>query len=101
MLYQDYLKNISTVIDTVIRKKHKIYGKAIEVRRYVPPPPPKPVPTYSNRVFIKNISEKTTKDGLENFLEAKTNILPVGIEYGELEGTALVTFEEDVGQWMP
>ena len=86
------------MVDTVIRKKHKIDGKAIEVCRYVRPPPPKPVPTYSNRVFIKNISEKTTKDGLENFLEAKTNILPVGIEYGELEGTALVTFEEDVGQ---
>ena len=88
------------MVDTVIRQKHKIDGKAIEVRRYVPPPPPKPVPTYSNRVFIKNISEKTTKDVLEDFLEAKTklNIVPVGIEYGELEGTALVTFEEDVGQ---
>ena len=86
------------MIDTVIRKKHKIAGKPIEVRRYVQLSPPKPVPTYSNRVFIENISEKTTKDGLENFLEAKTNILPVGIEYGELEGTALVTFEEDVGQ---
>lgn len=66
--------------------------------RYVPPPPPKPVPMYSNKVFITNISEKTTKDGLENFLEAKTNITPASIEYGELEGTALITFEEDIGQ---
>ncbi|XP_062581102.1 protein mono-ADP-ribosyltransferase PARP14-like isoform X2 [Saccostrea cucullata] len=85
-----------SVIENVLRKRHKIDGTAIEVCRYVPPPPPKPVPMYSNKVFIKNISEKTTKDGLENFLEAKTGITPTSIEYGELEGAALVTFEEDL-----
>nr|XP_022346154.1 uncharacterized protein LOC111138466 isoform X2 [Crassostrea virginica] len=85
------------VVDMVIRKKqHKIDGKAIEVRRFVPPPPPNPKPTYSNKVFIKNISEKTTKHELIDFLEAKTCILPVSIEYGKLKRTALVTFGEDV-----
>ncbi|XP_056006138.1 protein mono-ADP-ribosyltransferase PARP14-like isoform X3 [Ostrea edulis] len=84
------------VMETVLRKKHKIEGTAIEVCRYVPPPPPKPVPMYPNKVFIKNLSDKTTKDGVENFLEAKTSTTPTSIEYGELEGTALVTFDENL-----
>lgn len=52
---------------------------------------------YFNKVFIKNISEKIIKDGLENFLEVKINIIFVSIEYGELEGTVFITFEEDIG----
>lgn len=89
---------VFTVIEQVLKKNHRINGTAIEVCRYVPPPPLKPVPVYSNKVLITNINEKTTKDGLENFLEAKTNITPVSIEYGELKGTVLITFEEDIGE---
>lgn len=66
--------------------------------RYIPHPQPKPVPMYPNKVFVTNISEKTNKLSLENFLEAKTNISPASIEYGKLEGTAIVTFEEDIGE---
>ena len=86
------------MVDTVVRYKHKVDGKAVEVCRYVQPPPPKPVPTYSNRVFIKDISEKTTQDGLKSFLKFITNMLPISIQYGELKGKALVTFKEDIGQ---
>lgn len=78
----------------VLKKKHIIDKTTIEVCRC----PPKPVPTCSNKVFLTNISEKTTRDGLENFLEAKANVTPVSIEYGELKGTALITFEKDIGQ---
>lgn len=79
----------------VLKKKHIIDETAIEVCRC----PPKPAPTCSNKVFLSNISEKTTRDGLENFLEAKANVIPVSIEYGTLRGTALITFEEDIGQF--
>lgn len=89
-----HLINFFSVIDMVLKKKHIIDKTAIEVRRC----PPKTVPTCSNKVFLTNISEKTTRDGLENFLEAKANVTPVSIEYGELRGTALITFEEDIGQ---
>lgn len=78
----------------VLKKKHIIDKTTIEVCRC----PPKPAPTCSNKVFLSNISEKTTRDGLENFLEAKANVTPVSIEYGELKGTALITFEKDIGQ---
>lgn len=54
---------------------------------------------YSNKVFVTNISKKTAQDDLANFLAVRTNmIIPVSIEYGELEGTALITFEEDIGK---
>lgn len=78
----------------VLKKKHIIDKTTIEVCRC----PPKPVPTCSNKVFLTNISAKTTRDGLENFLEAKANVTPVSIEYGELRVTALITFEKDIGQ---
>lgn len=78
----------------VLKKKHIIDKTTIEVCRC----PPKPVQTCSNKVFLTNISEKTTRDGLENFLEAKANVTPVSIEYGELRGIALITFEKDIGQ---
>lgn len=66
--------------------------------RYVLPPPTKPVSMYSNKVFITEINAKTTKSGLEYFLKDETNVTPVSIEYGELEGTAVVTFNQDIGQ---
>lgn len=78
----------------VLKKKHMIDKTAVDVCRF----PPKPAPTYSNKVFIANVSEKTTRDGLENFLEAKTNITPLSIEDGEIRGTALVSFEKDLGK---
>ncbi|XP_061194390.1 protein mono-ADP-ribosyltransferase PARP10-like [Saccostrea echinata] len=81
-----------SVTEDVLRIKHKIDGTAIEVCRYVSPPPPKPVQNYPNKVFIKNISENTTKDKLEKFLE-KVSLSPTRIEYGELEGSAIVTFD--------
>lgn len=76
----------------VLKKKHIIDKTAIEVCWC----PPKPVPSHSNKVFLTNISEKTTRDGLVNFLEAKANVTPFSIEYGELRGAALITFEEDI-----
>jgi hypothetical protein len=90
--------NVFAVIENVLQRKHKIDGTPLEVCRYFPPPPPNPVPMYPNKVFITNLNDRTTKDGLENFLEAKTSITPTSIEYGELEGTALVTFDRNLGQ---
>lgn len=97
--YVDNKKTPFQVIEKVLKKNHMINGTAIEVCRYVPPHPPKQVPMYSNKVFITEISEETIKDVLENFLKTETNVAPVSIEYGEQEGTALITFEEDIGEY--
>lgn len=86
-----------TAIETVLSKTHMIDGQVLDVRRYIPPPPPKPVPKYDNKIFITGINQMTTKDGLENFLEAKAKAIPEEVIFGEEEGTALVTFEEPPG----
>ncbi|CAC5372655.1 unnamed protein product [Mytilus coruscus] len=75
-------------------KNLRVDGQILNVKRYVPPPPPKPVPKYDDKVFITNISPTTTKDGLENFLENKSECIPEEIIFGEAEGTALVTFDQ-------
>ncbi|KAK3094887.1 hypothetical protein FSP39_007507 [Pinctada imbricata] len=85
-----------SVMESVLSKKHKIDGAHVEVIKYEPPPPPKPVPTYNNKVFIKNINPITSRDGLENFLEAKANAIPTDVVFGIEEGIALVTFEEEI-----
>ncbi|CAG2243958.1 unnamed protein product [Mytilus edulis] len=83
-----------SAIEAVMSKSLRVDGQTLNAKRYVAPPPPKPVPKYDNKVFITNISPTTTKDGLENFLEAKSKGIPEEIIFGEAEGTALVTFEE-------
>ncbi|KAK3095440.1 hypothetical protein FSP39_014712 [Pinctada imbricata] len=82
------------VAERVLSKKSlKLDGAELEVKLYKPPPPPKPVPMYENRVFINGFGPATTKDSLENFLEAKAHANVLDVTYGEEEGTALVTFE--------
>lgn len=54
---------------------------------------------YSDKVFIQGLNPSTTKDCLSNFLEAKSGSTSTDIVYGEEDGTALVTFEEDFGKY--
>ncbi|CAC5404075.1 unnamed protein product [Mytilus coruscus] len=83
-----------SAIEAVMSKRLRVNGQTLNAKRYVPSPPPKYVPKYKDKVFITNISPTTTKDGLENFLEAKSKGIPEEIIFGEAEGTALVTFEQ-------
>ncbi|XP_069139429.1 protein mono-ADP-ribosyltransferase PARP14-like isoform X2 [Argopecten irradians] len=82
------------VMNAVLSRRHKLDGATLEVAEYIPPPPPKPRPMYADKVLIKGKSPNTTKDGLENFLEAKTGITPKHVLHGEEEDVVLVTFEE-------
>lgn len=52
---------------------------------------------YPNRVLIKGFKPETTKEGLINYLEAKTGEDVIDVVYGQEEGTAIVTFEEFKG----
>jgi len=89
-----YFKISFLAIEVILSKSHKFDGQILEVKRYIPP---KYVPKYDNKVFLTNISPTTTKEGLENFLEAKSKVMPTEIIFGEAEGTALVTFENPPG----
>ncbi|KAJ8316973.1 hypothetical protein KUTeg_004877 [Tegillarca granosa] len=83
------------VIERVMEKEHKIDGALLQVSRYIPAPPPKPIPTYTDKFFISGLNPDTTRDCLLLFIEARVKHCPTGIIYGEQEGTALITFEEE------
>lgn len=85
------------VAKTIVDKTHKIDGCNLEVKLYVPP---KPRPTYDNRLLITGIKNTTTKDCLINYLEAKSSceIEESNVFYGEDEGTAVVYFKEMPGK---
>ena len=52
---------------------------------------------YPNRVLILNLNPETTKDGIINYLEAKTGDEVTDVAFGQEEGTMLVTFKELTG----
>ena len=52
---------------------------------------------YPNRVLIKGLNPETTKEGIINYLEAKTGDEVTDVVFGQEEGTVLVTFEEFKG----
>ena len=97
MSYDVYFKIKFLAIEVILSKSHKLDGRILEVKRYIPSPPPKPVPKYDNKFFLTNVSPTTTKEGFENFMEAKSKVMPTEIIFGEAEGTALVTFENPPG----
>lgn len=82
------------VAQSVIKKTHKVEACDLEVTLHKPP---KPKPYYLDRVLIKGLNPKTTKDGLFNFIEAKTGsaCIPSDAFYhAELEDVVLVTTEK-------
>ncbi|XP_061194415.1 protein mono-ADP-ribosyltransferase PARP14-like isoform X2 [Saccostrea echinata] len=78
-------------VERVLQRGHKVDGATLQVKLYQPP---KPVPMYQDRVLIKGFNPETSKDGLINFLEAKSGEDVKDVVYGQEEGTAMVTFEE-------
>lgn len=57
-----------------------------------------PQPCYDQKILIKGLAPETTKDGLCNFLEAKTGINVLAVSYHEDEDDIkMVTFEKEPG----
>ena len=55
--------------------------------------PTKKLPVDTKRLFVKRLSEKTTRDGLESFMEVASGLEVSDIQFGE-QGCALVEFKE-------
>nr|KAG5693840.1 hypothetical protein BaRGS_004448 [Batillaria attramentaria] len=68
------------VAERVAKKQHKIGRTPVQVNIYVPP---KPKPTYSDKLLFKNVADSTTKDCLEMYLERITGLEPKDIVYGD------------------
>ena len=55
--------------------------------------PTKKLPVDTKTLFVKGLSEKTTRDGLETFMEVASGLEVLDIQFGE-GGCALVIFKE-------
>ena len=61
--------------------------------------PVKKPPTDTTRLVIKGLSDKTTSDGLQCYMEVVSGGEVLSIEFGK-EGCALVTFKENYGKFV-
>ena len=84
------------VADRVAKKSHKICGRPVDVKLYIPP---KPKPTYPNKLLFKSVADSTTRDCLSMYLERVTDMEPQDILYGDEVGNVLVTFDGEPGEY--
>lgn len=80
------------VAERVTQKQHTIMGHRAEVSLYIPP---KPKPTFPNKLLFQNVADSTTRDCLCMYLERITGMEPLEILYGDEVGTVLVTFAQE------
>ncbi|XP_077863367.1 uncharacterized protein LOC144346598 [Saccoglossus kowalevskii] len=80
------------VIDTVLQKTHLLSQCNLKVR-IAPPLPPRD----KRKVVVKNISEKTTRDGLELYMENNSGCNVEKIENALEADVAMVTFGSPPG----
>ena len=86
--------SINSAVESGLQRTYNLDGATLQVTRYEPL---KSIPMYPNRVLILNLNPDTTKDGIINYLEAKTGDEVTDVAFGQEEGTVLVTFEELTG----
>ena len=78
-------------VNRALEKNHIVDGAKLQVRKHVPPK------RYPNKALIKGLSEKTSEDGLSNFLEAKTKKDVVMVDFGDEDSKkAIVTFDQSI-----
>ncbi|CAC5424291.1 Protein mono-ADP-ribosyltransferase PARP15 [Mytilus coruscus] len=74
-------------VETVLSKSHIVDGAKLQVKRHVP------LKRYPNKALVKGFSPNTTKDGIINFLEARTKFEVEEVDFGDEDsGKAIVTF---------
>ena len=60
--------------------------------------PVKELPIDTKRLLVKGLSDKTTRDGLQSYMEVVGGVEVLFIEFG-LQGSAAVTFDETYGKF--
>lgn len=59
--------------------------------------PPRKLPVDTRRLFVKGLSDKTTSDALQSYMEVVSGVDVLTAEFGD-EACAIVTFNEDYGK---
>ena len=60
--------------------------------------PVKELPFDTKRLLVKGLSDKTTRDGLQSYMEVGSGVEVLSIEFGQ-QGSAAVTFDETYGKF--
>ena len=60
--------------------------------------PVKELPFDTKRLLVKGLSDKTTRDGLQSYMEVVSGVEVLSIEFGQ-QGSAAVTFDETHGKF--
>ena len=56
------------------------------------------LPIDTKRLLVKGLSDKTTRDGLQSYMEVVSGVEVLSIEFGE-QGSAAVTFDKTYGKF--
>ena len=86
---------VSTDLERLLEKPHKINGRAITVERQLPK---KKLPPDPFKVHVQGISETTTEDCLRFYLEKFSDPEVVEVCLG-CNNDALATFESEPGNF--
>ncbi|XP_071137975.1 protein mono-ADP-ribosyltransferase PARP14-like [Mytilus edulis] len=78
-------------VDRVLEKSNMVDGTKLQVKKHIPPK------RYPNKALVKGFNPNTTKDGIINFLEARTKLDVEEVDFGDEDsGKAIVTFCEPI-----
>ncbi|XP_052088528.1 protein mono-ADP-ribosyltransferase PARP14-like isoform X4 [Mytilus californianus] len=78
-------------VNRVLGKSNVVDGTKLQVKKHIPPK------RYPNKALVKGFNPKTTKDGIINFLEARTKLDVEEVDFGDEDsGKAIVTFCEPI-----
>ncbi|CAC5424295.1 Protein mono-ADP-ribosyltransferase PARP15 [Mytilus coruscus] len=78
-------------VNRVLEKSNMVDGTKLQIKKHIPPK------RYPNKALVKGFNSKTTKDGIINFLEARTKLDVEGVDFGDEDsGMAIVTFCEPI-----
>ncbi|XP_022091702.1 uncharacterized protein LOC110979878 [Acanthaster planci] len=90
LTYQD-----PSIVSKVIGKQHKVGGATLSVRQVVKKKP-RPRPVKKRCLLLRGIPDGCTSELVKMFVENRCGTDDFKIQYGEMPGTALCTFNEDI-----
>ena len=85
--------SLPTVASKVAGQQHTIAEESVQVRLCTPP---KPRPTYPNKLLFLNLPDNVTENHLKTFLKLVTGCTPIELRYGD-EESVLATFDKHQG----
>ncbi|XP_038071235.1 uncharacterized protein LOC119740106 [Patiria miniata] len=84
-----------SVAHSVVARSHRVDGTSLSVRQIVKKKP-RPCPVKKRCLFLSGIPDGCYSELVTMFIEIRSGTDEFKIQYGEMPGTALCTFKEDI-----